>query len=765
MGSGCFKASAYEPLVALDEQPPGPPELQLRLSPVLRASTRPGKCSVQELDVVLQCLEGPEGQAEYLVHWAARQTPKARSGLVALLQRALGRVFRPCALAAAEALKGKEEGAEGVELGKLAALCEDALRLGQALRSSTACACKVLSAVAHMPGAGPPSEYVVQDLDSIVLLFQRAFIGQRANAAKQLHQLRELEAETGLPPVQEHLALLGGQAKGLLLGMLLVPEDKPPCTVVLAREGGLADVAGQLPESHTSILLPYFEDATGTKTVQGRRVEGGEGHGLRKEFFTAMSADAQRRWGRLSVASDAFLAPGLVVCTGNRIKLQALEAPVSELHQLLMAASNGDRLKLIFGTGQECERIVTGSMPMPGGGSSVTVDKAFEENWAELTLQRCEVQKPALPLFEFHRGTGQQWFSSHGNSLHDDLRGESLAVRYRTFGKLLALAVANHCKLAFALPLLFFQFLLQRDRTAKLDDLKGFDNALHASLRKVLKMKPAQFKQIKELEGRSDLTREDYVAEQVKAILCPEGLDEVRRGFWSVVRPEVLQDITPPELRQIVCPTVPVREDMSVRQIFRVVFEDDVSDSQPLVEALYAVLDGLSKTDKKKFLMFVTGIEVPPEPGTEQLTVQMPFSAFSKDEHVEMLGKLPQAHTCTNTLELPNYYESLQESGRYEPQEGKASRALMTELKSMLKERLCTAINETDSYELDATGAGERCSTPLVVPPPPGPWAGPRPVTPSFSKPQPPALELSKDTSRETDSSTSPSTMTRLRVK
>ena len=30
------------------------------------------------------------------------------------------------------------------------------------------------------------------------------------------------------------------------------------------------------------------------------------------------------------------------------------------------------------------------------------------------------------------------------------------------------------------------------------------------------------------------------------------------------------------------------------------------------MEALYAVLDGLSKTDKKKFLMFVTGIEALP---------------------------------------------------------------------------------------------------------------------------------------------------------
>ena len=75
---------------------------------------------------------------------------------------------------------------------------------------------------------------------------------------------------------------MNGEAKGLILGMLLVPEDEPPCTVLLSRESGLLDVAVQLPE-RTSILLPYFEDATGTKTVQGRRVEGGEGHGLRKD--------------------------------------------------------------------------------------------------------------------------------------------------------------------------------------------------------------------------------------------------------------------------------------------------------------------------------------------------------------------------------------------------------------------------------------------------------------------------------------------------
>jgi len=425
-----------------------------------------------------------------------------------------------------------------------------------------------------------------------------------------------------------------------------------------------------------------------------------------------------------------------------------------------MAVSNGDRIKLVFTTGQESERIVTGNMPMPGGGSSVIVDKPFEENLSELTIKRCEVQKPAQPLFEFHRGTGQQWFSSHANSLHDTVRGESLAVRYRAFGKLMALALANHCKLSFALPLLFFQFLLQRERVPQLDDLKGFDNALHSSLRKCLKMKVVQFKQIKELEGLSpDMTLDQYVADQLKAILCPQAFEEVRQGFWSLIPSEILEDVTPPELRQIVCPTTVVREDMGLRQIFRVVFEDDMSECQPLVEAFHSVLDSLSNADKKRFLMFVTGIEVPPEPGTEQLTVQMPFSAFTKDEHVEMLGKLPQAHTCTNTLELPNYYESLQECGRYEPQEGKATRALMTELKNLLKERLHTAINETDSYELDATE--DRCSAVVVPPAPLAPWA-PSPVG---STVVPPALHLSKGISQDTESSGSPSVATRLRVK
>jgi len=58
---------------------------------------------------------------------------------------------------------------------------------------------------------------------------------------------------------------------------------------------------------------------------------------------------------------------------------------------------------------------------------------------------------------------------------------------------------------------------------------------------------------------------------------------------------------------------------------------------------------------------------------------------------------LPQAHTCTNTLELPNYHDALIETGKFAEGE-----ALEKELQRLLGEKLRMAIRETGSYELDA---------------------------------------------------------------
>lgn len=41
------------------------------------------------------------------------------------------------------------------------------------------------------------------------------------------------------------------------------------------------------------------------------------------------------------------------------------------------------------------------------------------------------------------------------------------------------------------------------------------------------------------------------------------------------------------------------------------------------------------------------------------LTVEMPFDAIGAKQLSAMAGMLPQAHTCDNLLELPNYWAAL----------------------------------------------------------------------------------------------------------
>uniref|UniRef100_A0A7S1QLD2 HECT domain-containing protein n=1 Tax=Alexandrium catenella TaxID=2925 RepID=A0A7S1QLD2_ALECA len=104
--------------------------------------------------------------------------------------------------------------------------------------------------------------------------------------------------------------------------------------------------------------------------------------------------------------------------------------------------------------------------------------------------------------------------------------------------------------------------------------------------------------------------------------------------------------------------------------------------------------------EKRLFLLFLTGVEVPPEPGVERLQIELPFSAFSQEEHRAMLNMLPQAHTCTNTLELPNYHDALLESGVVKEEQG--PEVLAAELRRVIGEKIRVAINESNGYELDA---------------------------------------------------------------
>ena len=89
--------------------------------------------------------------------------------------------------------------------------------------------------------------------------------------------------------------------------------------------------------------------------------------------------------------------------------------------------------------------------------------------------------------------------------------------------------------------------------------------------------------------------------------------------------------------------------------------DSDVSDNTTLQNALFGAISAMSPQDKRLFLKFVTGVDKLPLPKTECLKIEAPGLCFSRAEFLEHWSRLPTAHTCFNTLEIPNYVECLLE--------------------------------------------------------------------------------------------------------
>lgn len=699
-----------------------------QLAPLLAAASKKvSSLSDDALDEVLRAIPAIEASelGPWFAAWSAKNSAKHRAGVVALSQRLLARAL-DSPVAAAEEVVAKRDSSSNV--GDLAAVCEDLLRLDESCKAGVAASAAILSAVAR----ADYSAQVVPAFDRFVLVFRHALLADVAAAFQNLQRLREFFVEVRWPSVDHHLGLLGCTAQAALLGLILAPEGSKPLQVVVRRGAALRDAVPQLPDGNACALSPYFEDEAGTKVVQGKHVEGGEGQGPRKEFFNGVCAESLERW---SIARVAQAAPDSAEATLTVDDCNfCLEGEAKPLRDLLQTAKAGNQIQLTLACGFEVLREVRS---VPGDGS-LSVNESLDEAGlpSPAVLVKLAVRESVRPLFEFHRGSGLQWFGAYANDFTGP-RGEDLRCRFFAFGKLLALALASHCKLSFALPELFFRFLLHHELKPELQDLIGFDRLLHSNLKRCLKMKQAHFKALKELEGCPDaMTREEYVADQLSTLVCPEGMKEVRRGFWRLASGAPLADITASELRQMLCPTEGAKE-LDLRKIFKFKMDDEMSENSVFMEAFWAVLKGLSQDEKKQFLVFVTGLEVPPEPGVERLLVELPFSAFTDQEHVEMLDKLPQAHTCTNTLELPNYHEALVHSGRVSPDK------IGPELRRHLGEKLRFAMLETGGYELDALDSGAELSADDAAEP--GPWRPPdsvqgTPWQPPSTKPwQPPS--------------------------
>jgi len=697
-----------------------PPELTAALkSVVLLAGKQATDEKLDEALVILSAVD-LEPATLWFRDWLTKASQKSQTALLALMQRLIGRAMEPGVAIAEELVAGESKG-DVASVGHIVALCQDSLTINSMHRAGVSVAMSVLSDTFtrdqwRCRSDSELAASIVPSLDRFVLLLRPSLMARIQNSADNLCHWNEFLSCAGLPPLERHLSLLSYGAKAVVLGLMLIPDGVPPLVVVANRDTALLDASRQLPDEHARVLLPYFESVSGSKVIQGKRVEGGEGHGPRKEFFIAATGDASKKWCpvALPAPSESPTSEMQLSFVENRILLERADgqSPAESsssaraaqiVSRALARGCIGDRIRLEFSNGAEVERIITATH----GETCISTSDGSLCSGPDIVASAvcfCALSRPVKPLFEFHRGTNQQWFSAYASELDNPSYGQDLRRRFLTFGKLLLLSLANRCKIAFVLPAIFFRLLLHSDVKLTLDDLKDFDKDLHQSLKKCQKMSQKDFDSLKEVEGLSELmSREEYVLEKVKETFDPLAMQEIRNGFWSLSLPGLsFAGVFETDLRQLLCPVDDCSDTICIRDIFKVEIEDEMAQYEVFVNAFWSVVDGLSLADRKLFLRFLTGLESLPEPGTERLVIELPFSAFTKQEQIAMLDLLPQAHTCSNTLELPNYYEALKESGRIKGDE--ASKTFASALVEILRNKLLLAIRETSGYELDATG-------------------------------------------------------------
>lgn len=319
-------------------------------------------------------------------------------------------------------------------------------------------------------------------------------------------------------------------------------------------------------------------------------------------------------------------------------------------------------------------------------------------------------QQPCL--FTYNRSGGAFWFNSNL------VLSDSLRQAFYFAGWLMGQSIINKAPLEVPLAPVMLRMLLEGlDAFAPdLETLESFDPDAASSLRNVAALPRDQLRGMMEIEGLAlDTTAEQYIQRSVLSLLMESVQWQAQAliaGFRSAINVQVLQTwcIDANTLAMVLNEGGDTSDttDIDIRKIFRVVMDDELANGAILGELFWDVVNTWPRERKLQFLQFVTGSARLPLPGSELLKIEAPFVALGAAEHKAQLGMLPQAHTCDNLLELPNYWEALIQVKGYRST-AKVPKDKLPSLKEdcvrILNERLTIAVTCCSGYGLDRRNA------------------------------------------------------------
>uniref|UniRef100_A0A2C9JH74 HECT domain-containing protein n=1 Tax=Biomphalaria glabrata TaxID=6526 RepID=A0A2C9JH74_BIOGL len=275
---------------------------------------------------------------------------------------------------------------------------------------------------------------------------------------------------------------------------------------------------------------------------------------------------------------------------------------------------------------------------------------------------------PEYGMFKLHEDSNFQWF---------DPSSSKDSSMFHMFGIICGLAIYNFIMINLQFPLALFKKLLKRPVT--LDDLTELEPVAGRSLQNLLDYDDDDIEEQFLLDfenlcpdGKSRLVnhtnKEEFIDLHVDKLLNKSVEVQFKafsEGFHSVCGGKVLDLFHPQELQAMVVGN----EDYDFTELEKnTEYKLDYHKYHPTIRMFWEVFHSMSMTNKKKFLLFLTGSDRIPVFGMKEVKI-----IIDPDTRGEQY--LPSAHTCFNLLHLPIYKE-----------------------KSTLQKKLLIAIQQTEGF-------------------------------------------------------------------
>ncbi|PBJ74418.1 ubiquitin-protein ligase-like [Trypanosoma cruzi cruzi] len=129
-------------------------------------------------------------------------------------------------------------------------------------------------------------------------------------------------------------------------------------------------------------------------------------------------------------------------------------------------------------------------------------------------------------------------------------------------------------------------------------------------------------------------------------------MEEFLKGFYTVIPRKEIRNFTAQELELVICgmPDIDV-EDLRVHTLY-----DGYTATSPQIRWFWEVVASMTKEDRANLLQFATGASKVPHGGFSNLeSASGTTQRFTITRWGDSVDLLPQAHTCFNKIDLPEY--------------------------------------------------------------------------------------------------------------